>query len=102
MPVHMTARFEIKPESAAIVQKAVEDFVGAIQANEPHTVLYRSMREVDNPAAYLHYFVFKDSDAEEFHRTTAWVNRFVEILYPETIHEVTFTKYEEVASTGAA
>jgi len=62
-------------------------------------VLYTSWRDVEDPNAFLHVMAFVDEAAEQAHRTSAAVQRFVEILYPETLDGVTFTDYTPDAST---
>ncbi len=102
MPVYMTARFMVNPDAIDSVNAAIREFIDRIRENESKTILYSSMRETEQPNSYLHYFVFQDSDGEAFHRTTDWVKRFTNVLYPETINGVEFKKYSLVASTDEA
>ncbi len=44
MPIHVSVRFAIESEAASIAE-----FVAHIQANEPGTLLYRSLAEDEQP-----------------------------------------------------
>ncbi|HEX9922053.1 MAG TPA: antibiotic biosynthesis monooxygenase [Anaerolineae bacterium] len=99
MPTYKTARFKIKPGSEEICKQAIREFVAHIKANEPGTILYSALQKAENPNSFMHYFIFKDTTAEEVHRTSAAVTRFTDILYPETVDGVVFTDYGMIAST---
>jgi quinol monooxygenase YgiN len=95
-----TARFRVKPEELAECLAAIEEFVAAVGANEPDTLLYVSYQEQDDPTRFLHVFAFADQAAEEFHTKTPWVNAFVERLYPRCTETPVFTPYDAVAWAG--
>jgi hypothetical protein len=56
------------------------------------------MPETEDVTTFMHFFIFDDAPAEEIHRTSAGVQRFTDILYPETLDGVVFTDYTLVAS----
>jgi quinol monooxygenase YgiN len=99
MPVYMTAKFEVQEGALAICQTAIQEFVDYIRANEPDTLLYTSLQEKENPAQFLHYFIFRDERAREFHSSSDAVNRFTSILYPHLVAPVEFTEYAVFAAT---
>lgn len=100
MHIYKTARFSVKPESLEICKQAIEEFIAYIQANEPGTRLYASLHQRDKATEFLHYFIFEDAAAEEKHRTSEGVKRFVNILYPElSSNGVEFVDYTLLAST---
>ncbi len=99
MPIYMTARFKVKPESREKCQQAIRDFIAYIQANEPETRLYESVQEAADPTSFLHYFIFENEAARDRHRTSDGVKRFTDILYPELLAPVEFTEYTIIATT---
>lgn len=94
----MTARFQIKPEALTTCAYAINDFIDYIKANEPDTVQYTSVNDFDDPYAFLHFFVFKDEQAEERHRNSPGTRAFVDSLYPNLIGDVEFSRWREVAA----
>src|SRR5438132_12419095 len=87
MPIHLTARWRIRPE-------ARERCAQAIRANEPNTLLYTAFQSTEDPTRFLHYFIFKDAAAELRHSTSEGVQRFTAVLYPECLdpYSATATK----------
>ena len=99
MPLHMTARYQIKPASRTKCEQAVKEFVAYIKDNEPRTQLYVSLQETDDHASFLHYFIFEDESAQQMHSNSKALKRFTAVLYPETLAPVEFKRYRVVAST---
>ena len=99
MPIYMTAQWKCKPDSEEVVKKALREFVAAVKRNEPNTRVYTALQQADETTSFLTYFIFADQAAQAFHRSTDWVKRFTEVIYPENLEPVVFTEYELVAST---
>lgn len=98
MPIYMTARFQVRPESVEKCRQAIREFIDHIRANEPGTGLYMALEDSKDPTQFLHVFWFASEEAQQTHRTSEAVGRFTSILYPETVAGVEFTNYELVAS----
>ena len=93
MPIYMTARFEAKKEALEICQQTIREFVDYVGANEPDTLLYTSLQEKENPTRFLHYFIFRDEPARAIHSSSAAVDRFTSVLYPNLVAPVEFTEH---------
>jgi quinol monooxygenase YgiN len=102
MTIYQTARFQVRPEALEQCERAIREFVAYMQEHEPGTLLYTSLQEREDPARFLHFFLFRDETARDTHRHSEAVRRFTEVLYPHTLAPVEFTEYTLVASTREA
>ena len=100
MPLHVTARYKIKPEAVEQCLNAILEFVAFVADNEPETRLYVSLQDSEDETSFLHYFIFEDDAAQERHSHSQAVKRFTDLLYPQTVAPVEFTRYNVVASTA--
>ena len=99
MPIYTIAEYRVRPEGAAKVRKAIEEFVPYIRASEPGTRLYEAWQQKDDPTRFVHFFIFEDAAANEVHGQSAAVKRFEAAYGPELIDgPVVFTNYERVAT----
>ena len=95
MPIYQSGAYEVKPESVGKVKKAIEEFVEYVKANEPGTEMYLSWQEQDNPAKFIHLFIFKDAESAKKHGESDAVRKFESAYSPELVSKgVTFTDYE--------
>ncbi len=99
MTIAKIANFQINLESLDLAKAAIEEFISAVRDNEPGTLIYLSIQSKDDPTEFLHYMEFADSAAEEIHRKSESVNKFVDILYPLTVSGVEFHDYSLISST---
>ena len=96
--IRQLAYYEIHHEAIAQVLAAIKEFVAYIRLNEPGTLRYEVWQEPDNPARFVHIFVFRDAEADRIHSESAEVKKFAGILYPECLVPVEFTDYTFIAS----
>ena len=75
------AKFKVKQEHLDECLEAIREFVNAVKHHESDTLYYESFQEPDG-VSFTHIMSFKDEEAEKYHRNTAHVNKFVNILYP--------------------
>lgn len=97
--ISKTAEFTVKPEGLKRSLAAIEEFVSAVREKEPGTRLYVSLREAGEGLRFLHVMVFEDEEAERRHRSSGWVRRFTDLLYPETEVPPRFVDFDLVATT---
>lgn len=98
MPIYMTARYKVRPQSLDKCKRAITEFVEYIREHEPGTQVYIAQQEILNPTSFLHTVVFENEAAMAIHRNSDAVERFVKTLYPETLAPVEFTEFNLVAA----
>jgi quinol monooxygenase YgiN len=99
MRIHQTAQFEVKEDQLGECVAAIEEFIAYVRDNEAGTLLYTSLQQKDDPAQFIHYFIFQDEAARDIHANSEAVEHFTDILYPRLIAPVVFTEYSVLAST---
>lgn len=98
--IRQLAYYEVHPEAIVKVLAAIEEFVTYIRMNEPGTLRYEVWQERDNPARFVHLFVFRNAEADHAHSESAEVKKFSSILYPECLEPVKFVDYRQVATNA--
>ena len=79
---HVVVPYTVKLESLEIVKHMVRKFISAIKENEPETLVYKSLQQMEEPTKFIHIMTFSNSAAEEYHRQTEHCKEFVTALYP--------------------
>lgn len=100
MPIYKTAHFQVQADQLEAAKSAVQSFVEYIRANEADTLIYSSVQSAEDETRFLHFMAFRNAAAEEQHRTSEAVQRFVAVLYPLTVEGVEFRDYQLCASTA--
>lgn len=98
MPIYQTARFRVQRDRLEICKHAIHEFVDYVRANEPQTLQYLAMQEMEDATSFLHVFIFANAAARDRHANSAAVQRFTDALYPNTLEPVEFTEYTIVAA----
>lgn len=91
------ARYRIRPETAASVRTAINEFIGAIHREEPDTI-YAALAASDG-VTFVHAMAFSDAAAEARHRSAPHTRRFTDILYPNCEQQPEFTDLVVIATT---
>ena len=99
MAIYMTAQWKCHPGAEARVEAALRQFVATIKEKEPGTRVYTALQEVEDVTSFMTYFIFEDETARDVHRSTEWVKKFTDVIYPQNEEQVTFTQYQLIAST---
>jgi len=98
MPIYQTGGYQVKPSAVNKVKKSIREFVAYVQADEPGTQMYLAWQERNNPARFLHLFIFADEAAQARHGQSEAVKRFESVYSPELVgKEVVFTDYELIS-----
>ena len=95
--VHLMAIYKVKEDKLEVVEKAVEEFVDAVKDNEPETLAYEAFRGKDD-LSFFHVMTFAGEKAEEAHRSTPHMMKFVGFLYPNCVEEPVFVELDLVGS----
>ena len=103
MPIYQTAHYSIRPEGIDAVKAAIADFVDYVTKKEPGTRLYASWQQADDPAKFVHLFIFDSEAAQQAHSESEAVRRFESAYRPYLADgPVNFTDYIQVAINHAS
>lgn len=99
MPIYTIAQYKVRPEGIEKVRRAIAEFVDYVRAKEPQTRLYVAWQQQDDPACFVHFFIFENQAAHEAHSRSEAVKRFEAAYRPELAGgDVVFTDYNLVAT----
>jgi predicted ester cyclase/quinol monooxygenase YgiN len=97
--IYTIAQYKVRPEGVGKVKQAIEEFVPYVQANEPGTRMYYAWQQQDDPARFVHFFIFENEAAHKAHGGSAAVQRFEAAYGPELDGGgVQFTDYNLIAT----
>ncbi len=97
MPIYMTARYHIRPQSLGKCKEAVGKLVEHVKDREPGTKFYLALQEIANPTSFVHFIIFADEAAMILHRNSKAAEEFANALYPETLAPLDFAEYNAIA-----
>lgn len=97
MPIIMTARYQVRPQTIDKCKRAIEHLVKYVEENEKGTLYYIAKQELLNPYAFLHTMVFEDEVALTLHRSSEAAEKFASVVYPSTLDPLEFKEYTAVA-----
>jgi quinol monooxygenase YgiN len=101
MAIYTIAQYQVNAQAVDKVNRAIEEFVRYVKANEPGTQMYVVWRQKDDPTRFVHFFVFADEAAHTLHGESEAVKRFESVFSPELVGgDVVFTDYNLVATNG--
>jgi quinol monooxygenase YgiN len=99
MPLYITATYKVKKESVKKIKKAIENFTAYVKEHEPGTKLYKAWQDEKDETKFIHFFIFKDQEAQIIHSNSEEVKKFEAIYTPELVDgPVKFVHYAEVAT----
>ncbi len=98
--VALAVPFRVIPDKIETATQAITTFIGQIEKNEPDTLVYRSYRDAEDSMSFIHYMIFRNSEAHRKHQESAYCAEFVKLLYPccvETPRPMQLSLYREAA-----
>ena len=95
----LKTEYKVKSEYVAEVKRAIAEFVAAVHEKESGTKRYEAYVHPDG-VSFTHLMAFENKTAEELHRNTPHVKKFVSVLYPVCEHEPVFTRLERIGETS--
>ncbi len=98
MLVHITARYQVRPDAVDKCVKAVQELVKYVNANEPMTLFYLANQEIMDPTQFLHIIVFENELGLKKHQSSPASKIFVDTVYPEALQPLEFMEYNIFAS----
>ena len=74
------AKYKVKADKVDLVKKAIAAFVEAVKRYESGTLAYEAFQE--DATAFVHFMVFKNTQAERIHEDASYTHKFADVLYP--------------------
>ena len=96
--IHKIVHYKVKSDKLGLAVRAIQTFVQAIRADEPHT-FYEAYQHKDDPTRFVHTMSFPDEAAEKYHQTSAHTKAFVDVLYPNCEVLPKFTDLSQIETT---
>jgi quinol monooxygenase YgiN len=102
MPIYQTARYQVRPEAVPAVVGAIKELVRYVTQSEPGSLMYSAWQQLDDPAKFVHLFIFTDEAAHQAHGRSAAVRHFESVYQPVLVDgPVVFTDYQLIASNNS-
>src|SRR4051794_10727127 len=101
MPLYKTAQYKVKPESIEKCKQTIEAYLALLKQHEPDSLFYAVVQDKDDATSFMHFGVYKDAAAQDWHNNSPYVKQYADQLWAETIAPATFIDYDLVASNEA-
>ncbi len=99
MPLFITATYRVKPDSVKKIKKAIEIFTTYVKKHESGTQMYVAWQDETDPTKFIHFFIFKDQEAQIIHSNSKAVKKFESVYSSELVDgPIKFTHFSEVAT----
>ena len=93
--IYLIAKYKIKKDKTSKVRKAILEFIRNVRKKERGNLRYEAY-QLENDTEFIHFITFRDKKAENIHRQTKHVKKFVSILYPCCERKPKFIKLKEI------
>ena len=81
MKEYVMIPFKVNDDKVDEAKKIINELISNVRENEPGALLYESLQTKDDPTTFVHFIIFKDSEAQMEHRKAGYVMKFVKDLY---------------------
>ncbi len=95
---HLFVSFKVKKENIEDAKRIITKFINHIKDKEPGTISYHCYQEKSDETSFIHVMTFQNEEAEETHRHTNYVRRFINELYPLCEMEPEFSELNLICS----
>ena len=73
--------FKVDDDKVDEAKKIISKLISSVRENEPGVLLYNSLQSNEDQTTFVHFIIFKDSDAQMQHRQSNYVVEFIKDLY---------------------
>jgi quinol monooxygenase YgiN len=63
--IRQMVRYQVRPEALERCLAAIKEFVAYVRANEAGTLRYEVWQEKEDPTRFVHFFTFRDAQADK-------------------------------------
>ncbi len=75
-------QFRVKEGHVQEAESLIREFIDHVRINEPDTLSYQSFQLNHDIQEFVHLMCFTGEDADERHKDSPYIKKFVEALYP--------------------
>jgi quinol monooxygenase YgiN len=93
---YVVVELTVKEGELEKAKATIKTFVEAVEGNEAGVLLYYALQNNENPRQMTYVMAFENLEAATAHRQTAYIQEFVDALYPlcvEPPHRRGFSSY---------
>lgn len=81
MKEYVMIPFKVNEDKLDEAKKIINELISNVRENEPGVLLYKSLQSKKDPTTFIHFIIFKDSDAQMEHRQAKYVVEFIKDIY---------------------
>ena len=89
--------FKVNDDKVDEAKKIISKLISSVRENEPGVLLYKSLQSKEDKTTFVHFIIFKDSEAQMQHRQAMYVVEFIKDLYaicPADTHPVFLESFD--------
>ncbi len=105
MKEYVMIPFKVNEDKVDEAKKIINELISNVRDNEPGVLLYKSLQSKEDQTTFIHFIIFKDSDAQMQHRQASYVVEFIKDLYaicPADPHPVFLDNFDSCGTIADA